>query len=108
MEWPQLEELKQVLDVTSEDWDGDTDDTRLTRLLAAAVAKVKTDVGDWDEYVDVPDAALSQATLRMAELMAARPDGTSGFRLAASAPGAEQDPTYLRLMHGHRRSFGIA
>jgi hypothetical protein len=101
IDWPQLDELKQVLDVTSDDWDGDGDyeETRLTRLLAAAIFKVKTDVGGWDEYVDVPDASLSQAALRMAELMALRPE---------AAAGVVGDPTYQRLLHGHRRSFGIA
>ena len=55
-EWPELDELKQVFDVTSTDWDGDDyDPTRLTRLLAAAIARVKQDVGGWDELVDEPD-----------------------------------------------------
>jgi hypothetical protein len=35
----------------------------------------------------------------MAELMALRPE---------SAKGTERDPTYLRLMTGQRRRFGIA
>ena len=102
IDWPQLDELKQTLDVESDDWDGlDAygGETRLTRLLAAAIFKVKTDVGDWDEYVDVPDASLSQAALRMAELMALRPE---------AATGVVNDPTYRRLLHGHRRTFGIA
>ncbi len=97
--WPELDELKQVLDVTSPDWDGDLDDTRLTRLLSAAIARVKMDVGDWDEDVDSPDDALSQAALRMAELMALRPE---------VAPAALGDPTYARLLKGHRRVFGVA
>jgi hypothetical protein len=97
--WPELDELKQVLDVTSSDWDGDYDETRLTRLLAAAIAKVKADVGNWDEYEDDPDDSLAQAALRMAELMALKPE------VAAAASG---DPTYQRLLYGHRRSFGIA
>lgn len=100
LDWPQLDELKQVLDVEGLDWDGDVDGpTRLERLRLAAIAKVKTDVGDWDEYSDVPDESLSQAALRMAELMALRPE---------AAAGVVMDPTYQRLLHGHRRSFGIA
>ena len=98
--WPELDELKQVLDVTSTDWDGDYDGTRLTRLQAAAIAKVKLDVGDWDEEVDVPTDNLAQAALRMAELIALKPE------LAAQV-GAD-DPTYLRLIYGHRRSFGFS
>jgi hypothetical protein len=99
--WPELDELKQVLDVTSPDWDGDDgeDPTRLARLLSAAISRVKMDVGDWDEDVDSPDDALSQAALRMAELMALRPE---------VAPVALGDPTYARLLKGHRRVFGIA
>jgi hypothetical protein len=97
--WPELDELKQVLDVTSDDWDGDLDNTRLTRLLAAAIVKVKLDVGDWDDLVDVPDESLAQAALRMAELLALRPE---------VAADAVADPTYRRLMFGHRRKWGIA
>lgn len=98
--WPELDELKQVLDVESTDWDGDYDGTRLTRLLAAAIEKVKSDVGDWDDYIDVPDDNLSQAALRMAELIALKPE------LAAQV--GSQDPTYNRLVFGHRRAFGVA
>jgi hypothetical protein len=101
--WPELDEVKQVLDVTSDDWDGEESSgggtTRLTRLLAAAIAKVKLDVGLWDEDVDEPDDALAQAALRIAELMALRPE---------AAIGTVTDPTYNRLLYGHRRSFGIA
>lgn len=101
-DWPELDELKQVLDVTSEDWDGAADsgfsETRLSRLLAAAISKVKADTGSWDEYLDEPDDNLAQAALRMAELMALRPE---------VAAGAIKDPTYQRLMFGHRKRFGI-
>jgi len=97
--WPELDELKQVLDVTSDDWDGDLDDTRLTRLLAAAIAGVKADVGDWDELVDVPDANLAQAALRRAELLAQRPD---------SAANVQRDAVYTKLMLGHHHRWGTA
>jgi hypothetical protein len=97
--WPELDELKQVLDVTSSDWDGDVDDTRLTRLLEAAIARVKLEVGTWDEVTSQPDASLAQAALRMAELMALRPE---------IAANAIHDPTYARLMFGHRLRFGIS
>jgi hypothetical protein len=98
--WPELDELKQVLDVTSSDWDGDYDGTRLTGLLAAAIERVKLDVGNWVEYADEPDDNLARAALRMAELMALKPE-------LASAVGVN-DPTYQRLIFGHRRTFGIA
>ena len=108
--WPELDELKQVLDITSDDWDGDDDYelTRLSRLLAAAIERVKADVGNWDEYEDVPDERLAQAALRMAELLAARAEGSAGFRLAPALAGSVTDPTYQRLLYGHRRVFGVA
>lgn len=101
--WPELDELKQVLDVTSTDWDGDDytlEPTRLTRLLSSAIEKVKLDVGDWDEYTDEPTDNLAQAALRMAELIALKPE------LAAQV--GSDDPTYNRLLFGHRRTFGFA
>jgi hypothetical protein len=97
--WPDLAELKQVLDVESSDWDGDSDDSRLTALLAASIDGVKGDVGKWDETNDEPDAALNRAALRLAELNALRPE---------AAVSNKNDPTYLRYLKGHRRSFGIA
>ena len=93
-DWPDATEVKQVLDITSEDWDDTVD-----RILAAAIYKVKTDVGLWDEDVDEPDDSLSQAALRMAELISLRPE---------AATSTSADPTYNRLLFGHRRSFGVA
>ena len=104
IDWPKLDELKQVLDVTSDDWDGigdsGSEDTRLTRLLAAAIAHVKQEVGTWDEDADWPDAEMAQAALRMAELLALRPEVAAG--------AASSDPTYARLMFGKHRSFGVS
>jgi len=100
IDWPQLDELKQVLDVTSEDWDGDADDTRLTRLLAAAVEQVKADIGLWDDDEDEPTASQSQAALRLAELLALMPN--------RNPFDATRDPTYRRLLKGSRRVFGLA
>lgn len=94
-DWPDAEELKQVLDVTSDDWDGTVD-----RVLASAIARVKTDVGNWSEDDDEPDDSLAQAALRMGELISTRP----------SVPVASlaSDPAYRTLLTGHRRKFGIA
>jgi hypothetical protein len=103
IDWPTLDELKQVLDVESQDWDGAEDSaegpTRLSRLLEAAIARVKGEVGNWDEDLDFPDANLAQAALRMAELLALRPE---------VAQATKDDPTYQRLMFGRRRRFGIS
>ena len=101
-DWPVRAELARILDVVLP-VDYAEDDplvTVLDRVLAAAIAHVKLDVGDWDEYVDVPDDALSQAALRMAELMSLRPE------LATTA--GVNDPTYWRLIFGHKRTFGVA
>jgi len=102
MDWPVLAELKQVLDVTSTDWDGDSDDSRLTRLLAAAIDHVKEDVAgsvdSFDEEFAEPTAKLAQAAMRMAELMALKPELVAGL---------ERDPTYQRLLKGSRISFGV-
>jgi hypothetical protein len=92
--WPTVEELAQVLNVDNVgDWT-----TTLTRVLDAAIIKVQLDVGNWVAG-DEPDASLAQAALRMAEVMALKPEN------AAAASG---DPTYQRLLYGHRRSFGVA
>jgi len=86
-------ELKQVLDVASEAFD-----ETLYRVMAAGIAKVKADRGGWDEAVDVPDDNMAQAALRMAELLALRPE---------AAADTIKDPTYNRLMTGRRRVFGV-
>ncbi len=91
-DWPGPAELKQVLDIESTDWDETVD-----RVLSAAINKVQSDVG---ERVIEPDDALAQAALRMAELISLRPQTTT---LEASA-----DPTYQRLLQGHRKRFAIA
>jgi len=99
-DWPDSEEVKQVLDVTSDDWD-----PTLERVRLAAIDKVKRDVGKWDELTDEPDDMLAQAALRMAELIAERPTGIPSGQIAWA--GLSKDPTYATLLSGHRRSFGI-
>lgn len=96
-EWPTIEQLQRVLNFDPEYEDPAAD--TLASLLEAAIERVKLDVGNWDEYTDVPDDALSMAALRMAELMALRPE---------VAADAAKDPTYHRYLFGHRRTFGIA
>jgi hypothetical protein len=93
-DWPSEDELKQVLNIDSDNWD-----TTLDRVRSAAIAKVKRDVGLWDEMVDEPDDMLAQASLRMAEMISERPT-TPIVHLA-------NDPAYQTLLSGHRRSFGI-
>jgi hypothetical protein len=100
-DWPGPAELKQVLDIESTDWDETVD-----RVLSAAIRKVKYDVGVWDDTTDEPDDSLAQAALRMAELISLRPSG--GVESASTVRFAAIDPTYQRLISGHRRRFPIA
>lgn len=97
-DWPLLDELKQILNVESDDWDGDLDGTRLTGILDSAIEHVKREVGVWTEYEDLPTIGMSKAALRMAELMALRPD---------SASEADKDPVYRMHLYGERRRFPI-
>ena len=105
-DWPLLDELKQVLDVDPETtaWDGDYDETRLTRLLAAAIDYVKQDIGDWDDTYDFPTDRQSQAALRMAELMALKPEVAA----AVTKGAVVGDPVYAALMTGEHRRFGFS
>lgn len=115
-DWPQLDELKQVLDVDpeSEAWDGTEDSglnaTRLSRLLAAAIDYVKNvEVGDWDEIMDEPDERLASAALRMAELMALKPEVAAAVAGSARGPAAVAgDPVYRAYITGKRRRFGLS
>ena len=92
--WPELAELKQKLDVTSDDWDD-----HLDRLLAACVAQVQFDVG---EDVDEPDESLTHAALLLAVSV-----GTTGGEPSAVSAAAHL-PSYQRLLKGHRVRFGVA
>lgn len=103
-DWPEADELKQVLNVDSDDWQ-----TTLERVRLAAIARVKSDVGQWDELTDEPDENLAQAALRMAELISERPGLLAGgFRSTSNFTDLSDDPTYRSLLVGRRRSFGIA
>ena len=90
--WPTLAELKQVLDVTSDDWDD-----QLTRVLAAAIHQVKLDVGDWDDMSDTPDEDLAAAALVKAEMASNTTTDTEVLQRR-----------YQSLLKGHRRRFAIA
>lgn len=93
-DWPDLDELKLVLDVTSDDFDAP-----LGTTLAAAIDYVKQDVGTWDDDTDTPDDALAGAALRRAVLMAQNP--------GAAAEESAADPSYQSFIRGHRRAFPI-
>jgi hypothetical protein len=94
--WPDTAELAQILNVDNvADWQ-----TTLGRVRAAAIEYVKLRRGSWVEGTDHPDDMLAQAALRMAEMMAQRPTATTDE--------LGHDPTFNRLMFGHRRRYGIA
>jgi hypothetical protein len=96
--WPVLAELAQIVAVKNvDDWG-----TTLDGVLASAIAKVKSDVGNWDDAVDEPDESLARAAMRMAELMSERPSG------AVNPAALGRDPAYQAHLFGHRRVFGIS
>lgn len=95
-DWPTITELRKVLDV---DPDSDAWTTTLERVLTSAIQQVKDDIGAWDDVIDVPTCKQAQAALRMAELLALRPE---------AATTASSDPTYQRLLTGSRRRFAIS
>jgi hypothetical protein len=92
--WPTTEELAQVLNVDNvTDWE-----TTLDRVMGAAINKVRSDAGLWAAASNLPTDNQAQAALRMAELISTRPD----------TPDANaRDKTYVRLLTGQRRRFGI-
>ena len=93
-DWPGPDEVKQVLDITSTDWDDTVD-----RVLSSAIAHVRADIGVWDEDTDEPTDNQAQACLRMAELLALRPE---------AAAQAKADPTYMLLMKCSHKRFGFS
>lgn len=94
--WPTVAELAQALNLGT---DGATDwaDT-LDRVMASAIARVKSDVGDWSEGSDAPTSSQAQAALRMGFLMWTSPE----------SPSLGLDPSYRGLLSGQRRRFAIA
>jgi hypothetical protein len=97
-EWPTAEALKRV--VNFEPGEDDPLGLTLENVRLSAIAWVKAKVGSWDDSTDEPDENLSQAALRMAELIALRPE--------TAATVGESDPTIARLLLGRRRRFGIS
>lgn len=94
IDWPLTAELKQLLDVSGNEWDDEFD-----RQVEAAIAQVKLDVGDWDEMTDAPDESLAHAAIRLAVLLRAN---------EAPSESLSNDRVYQRLLKGHRRRFPIA
>ena len=96
IEWPDADELVQVLDIANpDDWSVTIDST-----LAAANATTQSIVGDWDEQTDEPTENMSRAALRLAVLISQQP--------SAPVPALIKDPTYQMLLTGQRRKWGLA
>jgi hypothetical protein len=92
VDWPTTAELKQRLDITSDDWD-----SQLSRLLAAAIAETKQRVGNWVEDYDRPNEQVSQSALELAVEMA-----QTGNEAVSSTKSKSH-----ALLVGNRRRFGI-
>lgn len=102
--WPELEELKSELGVTSS-----SSDTVLTRSLEASIEQVVIDCGG--EPIEEPTASQAQAALVLAVMVAKAPAAPYGvaavFDLGALRVAANH-PTYLRLLVGQRTAWAIA
>ena len=96
VDWPDADELAQVLDIS----DTTAWQTTIEGTLNAAIATVKANVGDWDEMTDAPTDNMSRAALRLAVLISQQP--------SAPVPALIKDPTYQMLLTGQRRKWGVA
>lgn len=109
--WPDLEELKLQLGVTSS-----VKDDLLTRALAASILQVKIDcigsaaLADGDD-ITTPSDSQAQAALLLAVMTTKAPDAPYGvatvFDTGAIAR-VQQHPNYQRLLVGQRTRFAVA
>ena len=93
--WPTSDELKKIVDV---DPNSTEFDVTIERQMAAGIALVKQEVGQWDELIDVPDDQLSGAALRAAYLLSLKETPTA----------IVLDQVFMTYMSGHHRRFAIA
>jgi hypothetical protein len=92
LDWPSLDDLKTLLDVTSTD----AHDGQLQAFLDAAIAQTKTKRGNWDEMTDLPDAALAASALMRA------------YELASADATVIEARKSEQLLYDHRTRFGMA
>ena len=97
--WPTTAELKQRLDVTSDDWDD-----QLDRVLASAIAITKQRIGEWDEDFDQPDEAISQSALELGVEFAQTDEN---LRVIRGTDTVVDTSKSKRLLFGKRRRFGL-
>lgn len=102
--WPELEELKAELGVTTS-----SSDAVLARSLEAAIEQVVLDCGG--VAIAEPTASQSQAALVLAVMVAkapAAPYGVAAVFDMGALRVAAQHPTYMRLLVGQRTAWPIA
>lgn len=97
--WPVLADFARLVDVDADSIQADaTLELALGKQLAAGIALVKDQTGQWDEVIDTPDAALWNAALRAAYLLSLR----------ESPAAIVIDQVFATYMSGHHRRFAIA
>lgn len=89
--WPELEDLKRRVNVQ----ELEVHDVELGVILAAAIAQIKGEVGEWDELTDYPNEALAEAALERA------------WELSQDTLPPRNERRSLLLMRGQRRRFAI-
>ncbi len=102
-DWPDVEELKRVLNYqvteTAYPEDDILGEVTIPRVLASAIARVQSETGVWAEDQEPTDNQAA-AALRMALLMAQN--------LEAPATTLSHDPVYAALLFGSRQRFGFS
>lgn len=97
--WPTLADFARLVDVDADSIAADeTLERALEKQLAAGIAFVKDQVGQWDDVIDMPDEGHWNAALRAAYLMSLR----------ESPAGIATDQVFMAHMTGRRRRFAIA
>ena len=91
VDWPEVEDLKRRLDVQ----DTSVHDVEMEVILAAAIAQIKTEVGEWDELTDAPNENMAEAALDRA------------VELGSDVLPPRLERKSEQLLYGQRRRFGI-
>jgi hypothetical protein len=95
-QWPDLEEFQLIVNMPEDDADWDAS---MQAYLNAAIATVKSNVGNWNESSDLPTENQGRAALQMALLLSSRN--------SVPGPALIRDSVYQALLTGQRRRWGI-
>ena len=90
--WPSLEDLKRRLNLL----DLSTHDEEANVVLVAAIGQIKSEVGEWDEAVDLPTDGMAEAALERA------------VELLSDVLPPMNERKSVALLKGQRRRFSIA